>query len=128
MARTDLTSYRYSWSFGANRDRARHNGGDAAICTGGRAVKGRHFDQEIVVLNVRWYVIYKLSYRDLVAMIVVLANSDRVDKLGVVCAVKGAGSQREGIPPGNWFAPPGSNRTSSGGNEAAEASGAEGRF
>ena len=30
--------------------------------------KGRHFDQEIVVLNVRWYLTYKLSYRDLVAM------------------------------------------------------------
>ena len=30
--------------------------------------KGRHFDQEIVVLNVRWYVTYKLSYRDLVSM------------------------------------------------------------
>ena len=32
------------------------------------------------------------------------------------------------VPPGNWFAPPGSNRSSSGGNEAAEASGVEGRF
>jgi len=31
-------------------------------------------------------------------------------------------------PPGNWFAPPGSNQSSSGGNEAAEASGAEGRY
>src|SRR6266581_5407055 len=30
--------------------------------------KGRHFDQEIVVLCVRWYLSYKLSYRDLVAM------------------------------------------------------------
>jgi len=30
--------------------------------------KGRHFDQEIVVVNVRWYLSYKLSYRDLVAM------------------------------------------------------------
>ena len=30
--------------------------------------KGRHFDEEIVVLNVRWYLSYKLSYRDLVAM------------------------------------------------------------
>lgn len=30
--------------------------------------KGRHFDQEIVVLCVRWYLGYKLSYRDLVAM------------------------------------------------------------
>ena len=31
-------------------------------------VKGRHFDQEIVVLCVRWYLSFKLSYRDLVSM------------------------------------------------------------
>jgi L-aspartate oxidase len=43
------------------------------------------------------------------------------------CAVKGAGPQWVQIPPGNWFAPPGSNRSSSGGNETAEASGVEGR-
>jgi hypothetical protein len=43
------------------------------------------------------------------------------------CAVKGGGPQRELDPPGNWFAPPGSNQSSSGGNETAEASGAEGR-
>jgi transposase-like protein len=30
--------------------------------------KGRHFDREIVVLCVRWYLRFKLSYRDLVAM------------------------------------------------------------
>jgi transposase-like protein len=30
--------------------------------------KGRHFDQEIVVVCVRWYLSFKLSYRDLVAM------------------------------------------------------------
>jgi transposase-like protein len=30
--------------------------------------RGRHFDHEIVVLCVRWYLSYKLSYRDLVAM------------------------------------------------------------
>jgi hypothetical protein len=30
-------------------------------------------------------------------------------------------------PPGNWFAPPGSDQSSSGGNETAEASGAESR-
>jgi transposase-like protein len=30
--------------------------------------KGRHSDQEIVVLCVRWYLGYKLSYRDPVAM------------------------------------------------------------
>ena len=31
------------------------------------------------------------------------------------------------IPPGNWIAPPGSNRSSSGGNEAAEAFDVKGR-
>jgi transposase-like protein len=25
----------------------------------------RHFDAEIIVLSVRWYITYKLSYRDL---------------------------------------------------------------
>ena len=30
--------------------------------------KGRHFEQEIIVLCVRWYLRYKLSYRDLVEM------------------------------------------------------------
>ena len=29
---------------------------------------GRHFDQEIIVLCVRWYLSFKLSYRDLAAM------------------------------------------------------------
>jgi hypothetical protein len=43
------------------------------------------------------------------------------------CAVKRRWSTAGRIPPGNWFAPPGSNRSSSGGNEAAEASGVEGR-
>ena len=28
----------------------------------------RHFDQEIILLCVRWYITYKLSYRDLRAM------------------------------------------------------------
>ena len=30
--------------------------------------KGRHFDQEIIVLCVRWYLAFKLSSRDLVQM------------------------------------------------------------
>jgi transposase-like protein len=30
--------------------------------------KGRHFEQEIIILSVRWYLRYKLSYRDLVEM------------------------------------------------------------
>jgi transposase-like protein len=29
---------------------------------------GRHFDREIIVLCVRWYLCYKLSLRDLVEM------------------------------------------------------------
>ena len=32
--------------------------------------KGRHFGREIVVLCVRWYLSFKLSYRDLVAMMI----------------------------------------------------------
>jgi len=31
-------------------------------------------------------------------------------------------------PPGSWFTPPGSNQSSSGGNETAGASGAESRY
>ena len=46
----------------------------------------------------------------------------------LACAVKRRWSTAGKVPPGNWFAPPGSNRSSSGGNEAAEASGVEGRF
>jgi transposase-like protein len=30
--------------------------------------KGRHFDREIIVLCMRWYLRYKLSFRDLVEM------------------------------------------------------------
>ena len=31
--------------------------------------KGRHFDREVIVLCVRWYLRFKLSYRDLVEML-----------------------------------------------------------
>ena len=30
--------------------------------------KGRHFDREVIILRVRWYLRYKLSLRDLVEM------------------------------------------------------------
>ena len=30
--------------------------------------KGRHFNREIIILCVRWYLRFKLSYRDLVEM------------------------------------------------------------
>ncbi|MBB5405349.1 transposase-like protein [Paraburkholderia atlantica] len=29
---------------------------------------GRHFDREIIIVCVRWYLRYKLSFRDLVGM------------------------------------------------------------
>jgi hypothetical protein len=43
------------------------------------------------------------------------------------CAVKKVVVHSGSNPSGNWFAPPGSNQSSGGGNETAEASGAEGR-
>ena len=30
--------------------------------------RGRHFDQEIIILCIRWYLTFKLSSRDLVQM------------------------------------------------------------
>ena len=33
-----------------------------------RLFNGRHFDREVVILCVRWYLRYKLSFRDLVEM------------------------------------------------------------
>ena len=35
---------------------------------GAALFKGRHFDQEIIILCVRWSITYKLSYRDLANM------------------------------------------------------------
>jgi transposase-like protein len=41
--------------------------------------KGRHFDQDVIVLCVRWYLSFKLSSRDLVQMMsergIVLAHT-----------------------------------------------------
>jgi transposase-like protein len=41
--------------------------------------KGRHLDQQVIVLCVRWYLSYKLSSRDLVSMMeergIVLAHT-----------------------------------------------------
>ena len=34
----------------------------------GELFKGRHFELDIIVLCVRWYLRYKLSYRDLAEM------------------------------------------------------------
>ena len=40
--------------------------------------------------------------------------------------MKGAGLQRVKLPPGNWFAPPGNNRSGGEGNQAVGAFGVEG--
>jgi len=40
----------------------------------------------------------------------------------VRCAVIGVSPQWVQVPPGNWFVPPGSSRSSGGGNKTAEAS------
>ena len=37
--------------------------------------KGRHFDHEIIILCVRWYLTFKLSSRDLVQMMAERASS-----------------------------------------------------
>ena len=34
----------------------------------GALFKGRHFDSDIIILCVRWYITYKLSFRDLQEM------------------------------------------------------------
>jgi len=44
------------------------------------------------------------------------------------CAVKSASPQRVRVPPGSWFAPPGSNQSGGRGNEVVGASGVEGRL
>jgi hypothetical protein len=49
--------------------------------------KGRHFDRDVIILCVRWYLRYKPSFRDLVEMMA--ERGDRVfaydgDALGAV--------------------------------------------
>jgi transposase-like protein len=44
------------------------NAQDDGSDLGARSLQGRHFDQEIIVLCVRWYLAFKLSSRDLVHM------------------------------------------------------------
>ena len=44
------------------------DGGMSRFVSVEELVAGRHFDKEVVVLCVRWYLSFKLSYRDLVSM------------------------------------------------------------
>ena len=52
---------------------------------------------------------------------------DRSEAQWRECAVKGGVFQREIDPPGNWFVPPGNNRSSGRGDEIAGAFGVKGR-
>src|SRR5450759_301923 len=63
----DFVEWRARRGSGANA-RLWHDGRMPRFVPVEQLFKGRHFDQEIVVLCVRWYLSFKLSYRDLVAM------------------------------------------------------------
>ena len=75
--------------------------------------KGRHFDREIIVLCVRWYLRYKLSFRDLVEMMaerglslahttimrwIGIVNLKRVSDRPRVTSLGGASQSAAGIP------------------------------
>jgi hypothetical protein len=56
------------WGSGANTTRIGDDGQMPGYVAVEDLFKGRHFDREIVVLCVRWYLSFKLSFKDLVAM------------------------------------------------------------
>jgi transposase-like protein len=66
-ARGHLLCLRFHGS-GANTTRIGDDGQMPGFVAVEDLFKGRHFDREIVVLCVRWYLSFKLSFRDLVAM------------------------------------------------------------
>jgi len=50
--------------------------------------KGRHFDQEIIILCLRWYITFKLSFRDLVQMMAERGTIGSYDDLAVGAALR----------------------------------------
>jgi hypothetical protein len=54
-----------------------------------RLFRGRHFDREVIILCVRWYLRYKLSFRDLVEMM-----SERGLHLAHTTILLGCGNMR----------------------------------
>ena len=50
--------------------------------------KGRHFEREIIILCVRWYLRYKLSLRDLAEMMAERALSSRTTILRLGSALR----------------------------------------
>jgi transposase-like protein len=53
---------------GANRPRSRNDGRMKTLVPVETLFKGRHFDEQIIILCVSWYTSFKLSLRDLVIM------------------------------------------------------------
>ena len=71
--------------------------------------KGRHFDREIVMLCVRWYLSYKLSYRDLVA--IMGERGMGVAPTTILRWVHSPELERGGTDtPGGWVVPGGATR------------------
>jgi len=71
---------------------------------------GRHFDAEIVVLCVRWYLSFKLSYRDLVSMMsergIRLAHTRFCEECGMTrrnSRSGGSGKLARWAVPGGWM-------------------------
>jgi len=74
--------------------------------------RGRHFDQEIIVLCVRWYLTFKLSSRDLVQMMaergIALAHTTILRWVQrYVPDFENAGTSMHGlwVTPGAWMRP-----------------------
>jgi len=63
-----LVNAHYLKGSGANDGRVSDHRQMAALLPVEELFRGRHFDREIIVLCVRWYLSFKLSYRDLVVM------------------------------------------------------------
>ena len=49
--------------------------------------KGRHFDREVIILCIRWYVSYKLSSRELVEMMGERAQTGTYDDSALGAAI-----------------------------------------
>jgi len=77
---------------------------------------------------IRWPTDWLCFVKGIITELIIRPKRSQVLVSRVIgCAVKRCWSTAGVYPPGNWFAPPGSNQSSSGGNETAEASDVEGR-
>ena len=103
------------------------------------------FSEEFNIIHDDWWELYAGRREQIGFHATSLSHIARRDHIGLFCALRtpeirvAAGKRRNRVrrekvvvhsgidPPGSWFVPPSSNQSSGGGNETAEASGAEGR-